>query len=182
MTYRPYAGIGSRETPENILRKMQFIAEVLAEHGFTLRSGHAEGADQAFEKGCDNVKGDKEIFLPWSGFNGSDSPRHGFSSSIQHKLCKAIAMSTHPNWGACSEAAQKLHMRNVKQVLGETLVEGQKSLFVICWTPKGKGTGGTGQAIRLAQTYEIPVFDFGKGPIEKTMAAIEAEVTKHITH
>jgi len=29
-----------------------------------LRSGSAEGADQAFERGADKVKGKKEIYLP----------------------------------------------------------------------------------------------------------------------
>ena len=33
------------------------------------------------------------------------------------------------------------------------------SKFVICWTKNGKGTGGTGQAIRIAKGFGIPVFD-----------------------
>lgn len=177
MTYLPYTGIGSRETPPNICDQMIHIAEVLAGIGFTLRSGAADGADTAFESGVSNPNL-KEIFLPWKGFNGSLSPLHGWPSPTIEKLAHAIAMSTHPNWSACSDAAQKLHMRNVAQVLGHDLES--HSLFVICWTPKGKGTGGTGQAIRLARQYDIPVFDFGDGNIDKTMAAIEAEVSKHI--
>ena len=33
--------------------------------------------------------------------------------------------------------------------------------FVICWTKGGKGQGGTGQALRLARDYNIPIFDCG---------------------
>ena len=44
MTYLPYAGIGSRETPEAILRLMYRIGATLARNGFTLRSGGAQEA------------------------------------------------------------------------------------------------------------------------------------------
>ena len=53
----------------------------------------------------------------------------------------------------------KLQARNCYQVLGEHLNDPVK--MVICWTPRGSGSGGTGQAIRLARAYKIPVFDLG---------------------
>jgi hypothetical protein len=31
--------------------------------------------------------------------------------------------------------------------------------FVICWTSNGKDSGGTGQAIRIAKAFDIPVFN-----------------------
>ncbi len=31
--------------------------------------------------------------------------------------------------------------------------------MVVCWTPGGRGRGGTGSAIRLARSREIPVHD-----------------------
>ncbi|NMA16004.1 MAG: hypothetical protein GX935_02005, partial [Erysipelotrichia bacterium] len=34
--------------------------------------------------------------------------------------------------------------------------------FIICWTKNGSGSGGTGQAIRIAKAYDIPIFDAGK--------------------
>ena len=52
MIYKPYTGIGSRETPTAILDLMIAIGGVLAQRGFTLRSGGADGADDAFEQGC----------------------------------------------------------------------------------------------------------------------------------
>ena len=68
-----YTGIGSRETPIHILNFFVVIGNYLASEGYTLRSGHAPGADQAFEEGCDQVNGKKEIYLPWPNFEGSDS-------------------------------------------------------------------------------------------------------------
>lgn len=55
-----YAGVGSRETPQDILNTMYKIGKYLASKGYTLRSGGAIGADTAFENGCDSVKGEKE--------------------------------------------------------------------------------------------------------------------------
>ena len=44
-----YAGIGSRRTPGPALNAMRATAERLATLGYTMRSGHAPGADTAFE-------------------------------------------------------------------------------------------------------------------------------------
>ncbi len=68
--YIPYAGVGSRETPDNVLVQMTKIATFLENKGFTLRSGGAPAADDAFEKGVHIIHGKKEIFLPWYKFNG----------------------------------------------------------------------------------------------------------------
>ena len=99
-----------------------------------------------------------ELYLPWDGFNG-----------LHSKWCPPkreayeLAAEIHPAWLKCSEAAQKLHARNMHQVLGWDLDDPVK--MVICWTPDGAtdetgtSTGGTGQAIRLANMYEIPVFN-----------------------
>jgi len=46
-----YSGIGSRSTPENILHMMGDVAYRLANKGWILRSGGADGADNAFEQG-----------------------------------------------------------------------------------------------------------------------------------
>lgn len=33
--------------------------------------------------------------------------------------------------------------------------------IMVCWTPGGSGSGGTGQAIRIAKVVGIPVLDLG---------------------
>lgn len=155
-----YTGIGSRKTPPEILRIMSDIASFLALHGWTLRSGGAEGADSAFEHGCDKGNGGKEIYLPWEGFNGNQS-----------ELCMiptgafVIAQKFHPNWGACSYTVKLFHARNVMQVLGLHL--DIPSAFVVCWTPDGRGEGGTGQALRIARAYDITIFDLALVSKEK---------------
>jgi predicted Rossmann fold nucleotide-binding protein DprA/Smf involved in DNA uptake len=58
-----FGGIGSRETPENVLKIMTQLGYSLAKKDFILRSGGANGADLAFENGCDKANGKKEIII-----------------------------------------------------------------------------------------------------------------------
>jgi len=67
-----------------------------------------------------------------------------------------IAAAHHPAWHRCTLAARKIHARNVCIVLGGDLKT--PSDFVICWTSTGRATGGTGQAIRIAGAFDIPVY------------------------
>lgn len=164
-----YAGIGSRKTPATVLNVIKDLAQCLAQCGYTLRSGAAPGADKAFEDGCDRIKGKKEIFLPYPGFNKTNEQdyNNGKSRLFLYPRTEAykIAAIYHPSWSEMSEAAQHYHARNVHQVMGYEL--NCRVDFVICWTPDGcehhetrsRDTGGTGQAISIASLNKIPVFN-----------------------
>jgi len=162
-----YTGIGARKTPSHMIAQMKDIGHMLANNGWTLRSGAADGADTAFEKGCDDVGDDKEIFLPWEGFNNHTSTLYALSN-----YAFEIAEEVHPAWSKLSQAAQKLMARNVHQLIGVPVkIDDQLkhilSDVVVCWTPDGAetakettaATGGTGQAIRIASHLDIPVFN-----------------------
>ncbi|WP_048710246.1 hypothetical protein [Microvirga massiliensis] len=182
-----YGGIGSRETPADVCSDMTRIATALEARGFRLRSGGAGGADLAFENGTSKPD-QREIYIPWKGFNGSDSPyfparanETAIEAEIEHirdsfdprqpvqplgrpmtpveitARAQLIAAAFHPAWDRCSQGAKKLHTRNVHQDLGMDLMT--PSRFVICWTKDGGPTGGTGQAIRIAQAHGIRVLN-----------------------
>ena len=161
-----YAGIGSRETPLEVIKAMQTVAAALAKKHWILRSGGADGADTAFEIGCDSVGGNKEIYIPWKGFNKSTSELYR-----PHVGAELIAKLTHPNWDACSDGAKKLHSRNVLQMLGLHL--NHPVAFVICYTKNGSGAGGTGQALRIAAHLGIPVVDFGAVSLDQAEVLAE---------
>jgi len=156
-----YAGIGSRETPAEILEVMETIAFNLAQAGWLLRSGHADGADLAFERAAMEGQGATEIYVPWRRFNSEYDYGANLIVPDFNKRLMDLAEAHHPAWDRCSVAAQKLHARNCCQVLGEHL--DKPADMVICWTPKGSGSGGTGQAIRIAHHFNVPVFDLGNG-------------------
>lgn len=153
-----FTGVGSRGASPEILEKMVEIGKYLASRGYVLRSGGANGADMAFEQGCDLDNGVKEIFLPWKNFNKNLSPLFldAFDTAIQSHAY-TIAKAIHPNWEACGPISKKFHSRNIFQVLGKDLLT--PSEFVVCWTPNGKIVGGTATAINLALGRNIKVIN-----------------------
>jgi hypothetical protein len=155
-----YTGIGARETPDNVLTSMKLMAKYMADSGHTLRSGGAPGADSAFEYGCDQADGLKEIYLPSKGFNQNPSPLFGST-----KEARLMAKDYHPNWANLGNAGRDFMGRNSYQVLGLDLKT--YTTFIICWTPGGKTVGGTGQALRIAKVLEIPVFNLGSMSLDE---------------
>jgi hypothetical protein len=159
------AGIGSRETPPNVLADMRAIGKIIIERGDMLRSGGAPGADQAFEWGATDNPGrmnqiDRqcEIFLPWASFE-KDS-----RSWIVPRLLEPadwtfeVAAEYHPRWQWLKQGAKKLHARNVHQILGPT-PDSPRTDLVVCWTKGAKGGGGTGQALRIAKAFYVDILD-----------------------
>lgn len=158
-----YTGVGARETPVEILAFMRSAAEALAQRGLVLRSGGATGADEAFESGCAGQP--SQIFVPWRGFTRRltiGSTVYVISELSCYQQARELAREHHPNWGRCTEGARLMHSRNVTQVLGPEL--NQPSAFLLCWTKNGGAVGGTGQAIRLANAYEVPVYNLRHAP------------------
>lgn len=149
-----YTGIGSRETPKEVMYSYSGFHETANQlylFGWTLRSGGADGADSAFELGAADRK---EIYLPWKGFNGNSSPLYNISDEAYE-----LAATIHPAWERLSGGAKNLHARNCYQILGLDLKT--PSEFVICWTKDGKDIGGTRTAIVLARQNNIPVYNLG---------------------
>lgn len=155
-----YTGVGSRETPDEVRMLMRVMARTLGEQGYVLRSGAAQGADAAFERGAAQRGFRRDIYLPWRGFNEHTSQR--FTPSM---AAYALARTVHPKWSSLTHGARALHARNCHQVLGDDLKT--PSMFLLCWTADGcesekdrtKDTGGTATAIVLAERHGIPIFN-----------------------
>lgn len=167
-----YAGIGSRETPNSICGNMTRLASFLALEGYTLRSGNAVGADQAFHAGAKSGDGASAIFLPFVSYNTNTTyGRKDRVLGAPSKEAYVIAQQHHPTWWHLSAWAKTMHARNAHIVLGHDLDSPVR--FVVCWTPKGRVTGGTGQALRMAEHYDIPVFNLGLLSLEYVINRIK---------
>ena len=157
-----YAGIGSRETPREVCMYMTAIAKQLAKLGYTCNSGGADGADSAFEKGA---VVNRQIFLPWDGFNKRNveslNKLHGEGSYLVPPFKPHLVRKYHPKHDALSDAGWKFMSRNSYQILGKDLNTPVE--FVLCWTRDGKASGGTGQALRIAKDHNIQIFNFYNG-------------------
>lgn len=147
-----YAGIGSRNTPENIQAIMTKLATKLESLGWVLRSGGAIGADSAFELGLLN-QGNKEIY---------------YASTEMKDFALNSVKEFHPVPHKLNEYQTKLMARNYYQIMGFN--NDMPVKFVICWTPDGCishktrniNTGGTGQAISIADSKGIRTLNLAR--------------------
>ena len=150
-----YAGIGSRQTPADVLELMDSIAAMLARRGWLLRTGGSPGADQSFYRGAVAAHGRVELYLPWPGFEAAarrvdDTEVRLFPAPSNDAY--ALAAGFHPGWHDLAPAARHLLARDGHQVLGGDLATPVQ--FVVCWTADGSldgsspRSGGTGQALR----------------------------------
>lgn len=157
-----YAGVGSRRTPYLILASMTSMALQMAQSGWYLRSGFAEGADKAFGLGAaqhSDATGQElfMMYLPWAGFNGAPVNDPSFQVIEAYDKIYRLARDHHPNWHNLSDGVKMLMIRNAAIVAGPNL--DSHADLLICWTPEAKAGGGTGHAIRVAKTLGVPVFD-----------------------
>lgn len=130
-----YAGIGSRNAPDDMLDLANRLAQDLNNRGWMLRSGGAMGMDIAFEAGSTN----SEIFRP----------RHATPEAIK------IAEALHPAWDKCSDRAKLLHGRNAQIILGENLDDPVDC--VLYWSVSDN-KGGTAMALSIARSHNIPTY------------------------
>lgn len=176
MTKFYYTGIGSREISESERNLIHRVSGYLLNLGFTLRSGHAPGSDEAFEVGTfgsalpDSLWEDyfnanyPEIYVPWNNFKGADCQSRLISSEDAPleiiKEAEGIVSIIHPYWHNLKQGAKKLHTRNVFQVLGKDLkTPSQFVLYCSNETSSGNVSGGTATAVNLARKWEIPCFN-----------------------
>lgn len=169
-----YAGIGSRETPDHILNIMHHIGAYLADQKWTLRSGAASGADASFEEGAKRQGGETEIYLPWEGFNFSESKLHPKAYPFSDEE-KEFTAAYHPAWKKCSPSARLLHQRNTRIVVGLEALHGENVTpvkFIVAWTENGALKGGTAQALRIATALNIPIINLGSAQTAQELEAL----------
>ena len=156
-----YAGIGSRETPQEVLDVMPEVAKYLESLGYTLRSGGAAGADAAFEKG---VTSKKEIFLGnvktgERELKIAEEIHPAWNVMLDSTRKKAIAKGNNPERSAAFVA--NLMARNTNQIFGANLDTPVD--FVIFYaketTDPLRPAGGTGQAVEMARRKGIPTIN-----------------------
>lgn len=157
-----FTGVGSRETPDDTSDDIVDVCRFLMRREYLMATGDAIGADQMFFETY--PLGYKERYAPLGRRYYKQDSIIVPSDEQGYKLAESIAGKCHPAWKWMKERSYKeLHIRNVFQVLGRDL--STPSEFLVVWTPDGaelltgKKTGGTGQAIRIAKMFGIPVFN-----------------------
>src|SRR5690348_10747220 len=104
---------------------MTKLGSFFREKNIRVRSGHADGADWAFEQGTREVC---DVFIPWAGFN-SVKPYLGFvhildktpAGTLYRPRLENLVRNFHPAPDKLSTGVRKLMQRNCLQVLGSDL-------------------------------------------------------------
>lgn len=182
-----YAGIGSRETPKDVLELMTKAATWLEGKGYKLQTGYKrkqangklveEGADKAFSDGTKN----KELFGP----DMANAKTRSVAEEI-HPNLKGMWSSVYNKWVSkvgkdkateYADGAIGLQERNTFQVFGaklDTAVD-----FVLFYAEETKNPmrpkGGTGQAVEMARRKGIPTINMANKDWRKELTKVISE-------
>ncbi|MBE0438265.1 MAG: hypothetical protein IBX57_00665 [Gammaproteobacteria bacterium] len=167
-----YTGIGSRTVSAEEFSFMRNLAWYLGfiDKEWCLRSGGANGSDTAFFKGANDGYSKFKIYIPWNNFNGllegmypSSTDNYIFNaSSFENRILEQatdLVKTVVPYWDNLKPAVKKLFLRNMFQVLGESLNEPSKFVLFCSNEKNSKVEGGTSVAINLARELEVPTFN-----------------------
>lgn len=157
MGERVYAGIGSRQLSESELKRCRDKAKRRALEGWILRTGAADGADQAFAEGALFVGGRVILCLPWASYEKEWvewTKRHGAEVEVLSNRDFEAWDSVdkyHPAASQLSRGIRALHARNF------VILRGCEEC--LAWPKKDKygGYGGTGQGMRIAEAAGMGV-------------------------
>lgn len=148
--------IGTRNPAPQAAKWAENFGEDITRYGFTLRSGHAEGMDIAFEKGARRNKNPNlEIFVTGKKHDFDDlliitKEEKEFCLRILHesKIC---------HWqDKLDDYTLALYARNVQQVLGKDLSKASDGVVYFTQVDKNfRPTGGTRIAVQLAEYFGI---------------------------
>lgn len=168
-----YAGIGSRETPQAVLERMEEFGELASGEGWLLRSGGAVGADSAFHNGAKRAGVQSQIFLADKRkAKGGDFLYD--TKDVHFNLMRVF----HPRPDALKPFAAELMARNGCQLFGVDFTNPTR--LVVCYTEGGAMKGGTAQALRMAQSGGIPALNFGDPKFANISATEAIEVAREM--
>ena len=152
--------IGSRKITREEHITLRSLADHFHEHGFTLRSGGAYGADSSI-----NHLSNIEIYIPWDGYNNL---YHNGKTIFMLKylpdqyLASKKVSEIHPKFEKLSRGAKLLQTRNIYQIIGYKGKEGTPSECVIYAADhdkNGEPVGGTRTAVMYARSLGIPTIN-----------------------
>jgi hypothetical protein len=182
-----YAGIGSRETPTDVLKLMTEASKYLDSIGYTLQTGFTfkdketgldeEGADKAFSDGSKN----KILFGP-SGIrrtvNGNTS-LETYDNNVS-KISEAVVKEIHPAPDRLTPGGLKLMARNTNQIFGKNLDSTVD--FVLFYAEETdnplRPKGGTGQAVEMARRKGIPTINMANPNWRQELDRVLSSITQ----
>lgn len=174
---RWYAGIGARKTPSDVGTLMYLLAIKMAEDGWGLSSGGAvDGADARFFGGYKEYSRMRpydtshqcRIILPDMRHKFLREPDNcnfrnvvqSFSNCFMREQALKEISAQHANWTSCAgNYFGELHGRNACVIEGFDLTTPVERVVYWAEVRNEIVKGGTGTAVRLAQSCGIPTMN-----------------------
>lgn len=162
--------IGSRDTPEHVLKVTKAYANILAELGYGISSGGCPlGMDDAAFRGAykhkTSDKSKNRIYISWDGMSNLwHNPEQGIYDAQRfdnYEVAKVMAQLARGSFEGLRRGGIAHHSRNPYQPMGDTLCD--PVLFVLFYAKpdgkNGKVKGGTNTAVKIAIEHGVPVYN-----------------------
>ena len=144
---RRIACIGSREISSELSGHLANIGRLIAQKGWFVSSGNADGSDCSFARGANAIDPTKVIlYLPWRKYNDQNIVAgNRVTWEIKPEWVEP-ARRNHAIYDSLGQGVQKLMCRNIG-----ILWKADACLAVL--NHSKKGLGGTGQGWRYAGSF-----------------------------
>jgi hypothetical protein len=147
------ACIGSREITPELSGKLANIGRLIAQRGWFISSGNADGSDCSYARGANEIDPAKVIiYLPWKNYNPQYIVKGNLVTSDIKPEWIEPARRHHAIYDSLGQGVQKLMCRNIG-----ILWKADACIAVL--NHAKKGYGGTGQGWRYATELGIPKLD-----------------------
>lgn len=159
-----FAGIGSRDITNSDISKINQIKTFLLENvdNVTIISSNADGSDIEWQRNFNHYS-----ILPWNNFNfQSFKPDNYYTLNDLDFEAYTSVNDYHPNPEVLTTGAIKLMARNYLQIYPPIKKDGVNFVIYIADESQGKVMGGTGQAVRIAKSNNIPTYNLRLGNLQ----------------
>lgn len=147
------ACIGSRETPEDVLKQMEELGRFIVLSGLGIVTGNCKSADQAFARGANSVDLTKVwLCLPWHSYEQDAIVEGNWTGSLHSLEMENLAAEHHPSWAYLNPGVKKLLTRNASII---EIAHQTTKLVIGYLNPNKKGGGGTGHGWRIAESFNM---------------------------
>ena len=157
------ACIGSRGLKVSEVLACESIGRAIAERGWELHTGNAQGADQAFARGANQVNPELvHLHLPWFKYERQVIVPGNVVRTVEDlnnddlNVYADFARRNHPAWSHLSQGVRKLMVRNGMIVMPRI---DEPVNVTIAWPSDKTGGGGTGQGMRMSHEKKITLID-----------------------
>lgn len=171
MKARIAACIGTRDLTSAQAVLCKTLGAWLVRHGWTIRSGNATGADQAFAAGGNSVDPTAVVVcLPWWRYNVEAIVDGNVISQGPAEWDFEQASHHHPAWDRLTRGPRALMARNYQIIHG--CRESKEPAGVVLAFRRPDHRGGTENAIGVARVAGIPVLDVSQLSLETIIAKV----------